>query len=65
MLITITSGRPCKAAPPQNDNFSQVKTLSAVEGYAVRAIARRAGISPAHALVAAELAGIVRGVRHG
>jgi hypothetical protein len=65
MLITITSGRPCKAAPPLNDNLSQAKTLSPVEGYAVRAIARRAGISPAHALVAAELAGIVRGVRHG
>ena len=65
MNVSIINGPRCKAGAAINDNLSQVKTLSAVEGYAVRAIARRAGISPAHALVAAELAGIVRGVRHG
>ncbi len=64
MNISITMGRPCKAAPV-NDNVCQIKTLTPVEGYAVRSLAKRAGISTAHALLAAELAGIVKVARHG
>jgi hypothetical protein len=65
MNISISIGRPCKAAPAINDNSTQLPSLSPVEAYAVRNLARRSGLSTAHALLVAELSGIVKGVRHG
>jgi hypothetical protein len=65
MNISITAGEPRKVAPAINDNLAGLKAATPVEGYAVRQLARRSGISLAHAMVAAELAGIVKGARHG
>lgn len=59
----ITSDRRCKASV-SNDSACSANLLTSIEAYAVRALARRAGISFNHALLAAQLAGIVREVRH-
>jgi len=65
MNISITVGEPRKVAPAINDNSSQLPSLSPVKQYAVRALARRAGVSTAVALAIAELSGITRETRHG
>jgi hypothetical protein len=52
-------------APAANDNALSSKGLTPLQAYAVRALARRSRISVHHALVAAQLAGIVREVAHG
>lgn len=65
MQIIVSFGAPRKAFAPSNDNASQVRALPPVEQYAVRALAKRAGLSTAHALLVAELAGIARGAQHG
>ncbi len=68
MHLHITFGPGCKAAPPVNvnDNSSRARDLTPVEAYAVRSIARRAGLSLSHAALVAELAGIAReGRRNG
>jgi hypothetical protein len=63
MTTHITLGRRRKASA-SNDGAHSATSLTPMEAYAVRALARRAGISFNHALVAAQLAGIVREVRH-
>jgi hypothetical protein len=63
MNIHNTSSRRCKASA-SNDGAHFATSLTPMEAYAVRALARRAGISFNHALLAAQLAGIVREVRH-
>jgi hypothetical protein len=65
MRISNTSGVPCKAAAPSNDNVYQLPNLSPIKAYVVRGIAKRAGVSTAVALAIAELAGITREARHG
>ncbi len=67
MHISITFGPGRQAIPGNmNDNANRARDLSPVEAYAVRHIARRAGLSYSHAALVAELAGIAReGRRHG
>ncbi len=66
MNISITFGLRCKAPANVNDNVTRAPDLTPVEAYAVRAIARRAGVSLSHAALVAELAGIAReGRRNG
>lgn len=64
MNISVTFGAPHKAVAVVNDNLGQFKLLGPFESYAIRALAHRSG-GLAHALVAAELVGIVGGTRHG
>jgi hypothetical protein len=65
MSISITVEGRFKASA-HNDNSRSARDLSLVQQYAIRALARRGGISIAHAMVAAQLAGIVReGAQHG
>ena len=59
---TISGGR-CKASA-SNGSACSAHALTPMEAYAVRALARRAGISFNHAMLAAQLAGIVRELRH-
>ena len=61
--IHTTSGGRCKASASHGSAYSAY-ALTPMEAYAVRALARRAGISFNHALLAAQLAGIVRELRH-
>ncbi len=61
-IYTTSSGR-CKASA-SNGSACSAYALTPMEAYAVRALARRAGISFNHALLAAQLAGIVRELRH-
>ena len=65
MFICITLGEPRKVATAINDNSTQLPTLTPIKAYAVRGIAKRAGVSTAVALAIAELAGITREARHG
>jgi hypothetical protein len=58
-----TSSRRCKASA-SNDGAHSANSLTPIEAYAVRALARQAGISFNHALLAAQLAGIIREIRH-
>lgn len=63
MRTDSTFGRLCKAAA--NDNARAIRDLTPVQTYAVRTLASRARISMPHALLAAQLAGIIReGVQH-
>lgn len=41
----------------------KIRPVTPMEGYAIRALARRAGLTLAHAALVAELSGIVRGER--
>ncbi len=58
-----TLGGQCKASVSNGSAYSAY-ALTPMEAYAVRALARRAGISFNHALLAAQLAGIVRELGH-
>jgi hypothetical protein len=59
---TKRSSRKAKSCPP--DLFTWQRDTELLTNPAVRAVARRTNISPALALVVAELAGLTREVRH-
>jgi hypothetical protein len=63
-MNTYTTSNRRRKASANTDSDCSAYSLSPMEAYAVRGLARRAGISFNHALLAAQLAGIVREVRH-
>ncbi|KAA2241160.1 hypothetical protein [Salinarimonas soli] len=65
LAISITVGAPRKIATPMNDNLAGAKSLTPVGSYVVRQLARRSGLTPAHAMLIAELAGLTRDTHHG
>jgi hypothetical protein len=62
-MMTI-SNTHCTLRKANNGSPYTATGLSPVELYAVRALARRAGISFTHAMIIAELAGIIRESAH-